>query len=68
MAKNTEVQYIKVTDIDLDGEETSTIHIVGLGWAEPEFKHSEKYKILNESEVAEAKKKFPQLFSSNPDE
>lgn len=64
MPSNETIRYIEVTDLDLNGEKVSTIHTVGESWSEPEFKHSERYRILNEAEVVEARKKFPHLFST----
>lgn len=56
-----EVKFLRVTDIDLDGDKTVTVHSVGADWAEPEFKHTEKYEVITE---AEARKGNPALFGN----
>ena len=54
-----EVKFLRVTDTDLDGDKTVSIHSVGADWTEPEFKHTEKYEVITE---ADARKANPALF------
>ena len=56
-----ETKFLRVTDTDLDGDKTISIHSVDSGWTEPEFKHSEKYEVITE---AEARKGNPALFGT----
>ena len=54
-----EVKFIRVTDTDLDGDETVTIHSVGANWTQPNVERTETYQVITEDE---ARAESPALF------
>ena len=58
-----DIIYLRVTDTNLDGSASSTIHSVPSDWKEPEVLHTEKYQIITE---VEARTEHPAMFGITP--